>query len=396
MLDHEIIIVGGGMVGLGCALSLAQAGIPSAVLEARSDSVYTTRSKGFDDRSLVINPASWQFWQQLGIWSQIESYTTVIDRVHVTHQGHWGVVQFDAVELGVAHLGFVVSAQLLANHLWRQASESPLITLYSDAQLQTFLVNQNNVSLQVMRPGGEHRLSAGLLIAADGVKSQVREQLSFQKNMKPYGKSAIISHVQLAQAQECCAYERFTIDGPLALLPCGGRRWGLVWSVDDQNKEFLLSCSEGEFIDKVEQALGPRLGEVQKMGKRSSYPIIQVSVPKQVGERVVLIGNAAHAVSPVSAQGLNLAVRGIDRLTNVLKSAYQQGNDVGQLLLLQRYQEQSNADQQLTLNYTDDLMRWFAIDTPLANGIKTIGMWAIDSLPKLKQSLFQRAGGLKV
>ena len=232
-------------------------------------------------------------------------------------------------------------------------------------------------------------------VAADGAKSHVRQQLGLDTEVKSYDRTAIVCNAQFSGQHKGCAFERLTQTGPLALLPYHHGRCGLVWSVNSDMAAELLELSDEGFMAELQHQLSFRMGSLGKVGRRSSYPIYQVKVPNQIAQSVVLMGNAAHAVSPVSAQGLNLAVRGIKRLVNVLNDAQKNKQSISDLTLLEKYQSQSQQDQEATMNYTDDLMTWFQIDMPLVNGLRSVGLLAVDAVPALKQYLFKRAGGLK-
>ena len=393
----EVVIAGGGMVGMGCALALAQAGIESVLLESQSiDSDQVSKDvDDFDDRTLVVNPASELFWQNLGVWPELAGKLTPINKVHVSNQGHFGTVSFDAAQQKVSHLGQVVAAKDLAAILWQMINDNPKITVLSPAKLQSFEQLDGGIKVEVESDNQTQQIHAQLLIAADGARSGIREQLALPTTIKSYQRKALVCNVTLANSHNNTAYERLTKTGPLALLPFKSGRYGLVWSVTDQQADELLELPDDDLKAEIELAMGPRLGRISTLGNRSHYPLYQVKVAQQITPHVVLIGNAAHSVSPVSAQGLNLAVRGIKRLVDVLSEAKQSGQSLADYALLQQYQESSEADQESTMNYTDDLMRWFQIDTPIVNGLRSAGLLLIDSVPGLKRHLFLRAGGLK-
>ncbi|WP_223787906.1 FAD-dependent monooxygenase [Marinicella meishanensis] len=392
MTTTPVAIVGGGLVGMALALSLAQRGIASLLLEAAA--VDADPSEHFDDRTLVVNPAAWQFWQELGIWSLLDSQATPIHHVHVSNQGQFGVVHFNHDELQVPQLGHVVAAKTLAHELWQQVQQQPLIDCRQPAQLTDFQVQNDGVELQFDANGQGHTLQAQLLVAADGVQSAIRQQLQLATDIKSYERTAIICNVQTDQGHQHRAFERLTREGPMALLPFNNR-FGFVWSMNNDQADAMMAADDATFMAQAQQGFGYRAGQFQTIGRRSRYPLYRIKVPKQHAQRVVLMGNAAHAVSPVSAQGLNLAVRGIKRLAAVLAEHHQQGNDLGAEAALQAYQQASERDQQRTLNYTDDLMTWFQIDEPLVNTIRSMGLVAINASLPLKRKLFETAGGLR-
>lgn len=387
-----VAIVGGGLVGMALALSLAQRGIASVLLEAGAIAV--DQHEHFDDRTLVVNPASWQFWQDLGSWSQLATHATPIHHVHVSNQGQFGVVHFNHDELQVPQLGHVVAAKTLAQVLWQQVQAQPLIDYRQPAKLIDFSLQGNGVTLQIDCGDSQQTVQAQLMVAADGVQSNIRQQLQLATAVKSYERTAIICNVQTDQGHQHRAFERLTREGPMALLPFADR-FGFVWSMNNQQADDLMAADDRTFMAQAQHNFGHRAGRFQTIGRRSRYPLYQIKVPKQHAKRVVLMGNAAHAVSPVSAQGLNLAVRGISRLSTVLGEHHRQGGDLGADAVLQAYQQLSESDQQRTLNYTDDLMTWFQIDEPLVNALRSLGLVAINASLSLKRKLFETAGGLR-
>ena len=397
VLLADIAIVGGGMVGMGCALAMAQSGLEVVLLEAQPASQFMVAAPvaTFDDRTLVVNPASMQFWQSVGVWQQLESKVVPINQVHVSNQGQFGVVNFSAAALGVPELGAVVGAKDLVDVLWQLVNSHESITVETSAKLQSFERSSEGVDLVVQQKEQQFSVKASLMVAADGAKSHVRQQLGLDTEVKSYDRTAIVCNAQFSGQHKGCAFERLTQTGPLALLPYHHGRCGLVWSVNSDMAAELLELSDEGFMAELQHQLSFRMGSLGKVGRRSSYPIYQVKVPNQIAQSVVLMGNAAHAVSPVSAQGLNLAVRGIKRLVNVLNDAQKNKQSISDLTLLEKYQSQSQQDQEATMNYTDDLMTWFQIDMPLVNGLRSVGLLAVDAVPALKQYLFKRAGGLK-
>lgn len=389
--QQQIIIIGGGMVGLGCALALSQSAIQVTLLE--SQATMQAPQSSADDRTLVVNPAAIEFWQTLNIWPNIEPKTVPITKVHVSNQGQFGSVIFDAKQQQVERLGAVVAAKQLAWELWQTAKRQPNLTLLENTKLLSFSQRPDGVEINCQTAEQKpQKLKAAIMIAADGANSDIRQQLKLKTQTKDYQRQVIVTNLQTEKPHQNCAYERLSKTGPLALLPFHNNRCGMVWSVDNEHLQQLLQADENDFLKQAQQAFSYRLGTFSKLGKRSHYPLYQIKVPQQVAGNIVLLGNAAHTVSPVSAQGLNLAVRGIKRLTDILSTAKQ---DLSNPQLLQHYQQQSKADQIATLNYTDDLMKWFQIDSPPINALRSLGLILTDSINPIKNHLFKRAGGLK-
>lgn len=233
------------------------------------------------------------------------------------------------------------------------------------------------------------------MLAADGVQSSIRKKLQLETIIKSYDRTAIICNIAPDQRHKHCAFERLTKTGPTALLPFVENRCGFVWTVIKDKADELLQLSDAEFIQQAQAQFGYRLGKFIKVGKRSSYPLYLVTVPIQVKSRTILLGNAAHSMSPVSARGLNLAVRDVAMLSDVIENALNKKIDIGSDEVLNIYQNSIQTDQTQTMSYTDDLMNWFKIDEPMVATIRSMGLVALDQSANTKKALFSRASGYR-
>ncbi len=391
--DFDIIIVGGGMVGMAAALSLSQLNLSIALLE--SQVAEGNSHPSYDDRTLVVNQASVNFWKNLGIWQKLKQNITPINKVHVSNKGHFGSVVFDKDELNVNALAYIVEAKILGFALKHACEENESITIIAPASFKQMQHKKKSIEVDYTVGESIHTISAKLMLAADGIQSGVRQQLGLETIIKSYQRTAIICNITPEQKHNNCAFERLTDKGPTAILPFVSNRCGFVWTVENAQSQEILDLSDEDFIQKAQQQFGYRLGKFIKAGKRSSYPLYLVTVPKQVKNRVILIGNAAHGMSPVSAQGLNLAVRDVARLFDVLQEIIQKSQDIGADESLNTYQNAINTDQQQTMRYTDDLMSWFKIDEPLIATLRSISLFAMNQSKHLKQELFHRASGYR-
>ncbi|MCF6299555.1 MAG: FAD-dependent oxidoreductase [Proteobacteria bacterium] len=391
--QYDVVIIGGGLVGMAAALSLAKNGFTIALIEANLPKKNTHSS--YDDRTLVVNPASVDFWQSIDTWESVAGHCSQINRVHVSNKNHFGTVVFDREELNVDFLAYVIEARELGLKLLDQLKAHRRIKFIAPADLSSFKLENNLVSIHYHQDDQENQIQAKLMIAADGAQSSIRQKLGLASTIKNYQKTAIVCNITPELNHNNCAYERLTQHGPVALLPFKDRRCGFVWTVDATESANILSLSDEDFIKEAQQQFGYRLGVFKQAGKRSSYPLYQVSVPQQFKNQMLLMGNAAHSVSPISAQGLNLAVRGVARLSKTLQSCIENNIDIGSDQALLAYQNDSMNDQSTTLNYTDDLMTWFKIDQPIVNAFRSIGMCLIDNSQMAKEMLFNTAGGYR-
>jgi 2-octaprenyl-6-methoxyphenol hydroxylase len=279
--------------------------------------------------------------------------------------------------------------------LKRHCDKNSAITTIAPAEFIQMKHKNDCVDVQYKQKDTINNTSAKLILAADGIQSGIRKQLDLETIIKSYQRTAIICNITPEFKHNNCAYERLSKNGPTAILPFVNNRCGFVWTVAEEKASDILAMPDNDFLLQAQQQFGYRLGKFVKAGKRSSYPLYLVTVPKQVKNRVILIGNAAHGMSPVSAQGLNLAIRDVASLVDILEKALKNNNDIGSPKVLLDYQNTVEKDQKQTIKYTDDLMSWFKIDQPIVNLSRSIGLVALDQMSQLKSDLYTRASGYR-
>lgn len=392
----NVTVVGGGLVGLATAEALAQQGFSVLLLEAQPPKLAAESS--YDDRTLVVGAASRNFWQNLGVWPTVAEEAVAIKSVHVSQRGHFGSAVFTAHELGAAALGHVVEARQLGLALQRQVSANPRVHYLNPARFAGFTKQAENAPVNVrysVAGQPEVTTTCDLLVAADGARSPIRQQLAVPVETHNYGKTAVICTISTAVPHQGRAFERLTADGPVAVLPFRDGRCGFVWSMPTDQAEAMLSANDTAFRQAAQQRFGTRLGRFTRVGRRSSYPLYRITVPRQVADGVVLMGNAAHTVSPVSAQGLNLAVRDVAQLVETLVAARHNELALGSLSVLQQYQTARQEDQTATLRYTDDLMRWFAIERFPVDALRSAALLTAGISVPLQARLFRHGSGFR-
>lgn len=389
----DIVIVGGGMVGMAAALALSKYNINITLIEhieVKGDS-----HPSYDDRTLVVNRASIRFWENLGIWKNLSESITPIKKVHVSNKGHFGSVRFDAKDYELDALAYIVEAKKIGLKLKQEIQKINNITIICPAQVTEFKHENSEVVLSYNQNNNIESLSCKLLLAADGAQSQIRKKLQLETHIKSYHRTAIICNITPEKKHNNCGYERLTNTGPTAVLPFVSNRCGFVWTVTEDRAAEILALNDEEFLKQAQKQFGYRLGKFIKVGKRSSYPLYLVTVPQQVKSRTILLGNAAHSMSPISAQGLNLAIRDIASLIDIITNALENNLDVGSQQVLTQYQNTVEKDQNQTIKYTDDLMSWFKINNPIVNSFRSLGLFTLDQLPLIKFDLFTRASGFR-
>ncbi|MDX1697973.1 MAG: FAD-dependent monooxygenase, partial [Thiohalobacterales bacterium] len=306
---YDVIIVGGGLIGSSLACALAPLGFRVALVEAVARDVAAQPS--FDDRTLALSRSSCSILQGIGVWPHLQADATPIRKIIVTELGRPGRVELDPAETGVGDFGHVVEARRFGAALQGCVEQLPGIDFICPGAVRHIEQAAGAVNVDLDGQGGERRISGRLLVAADGVFSTIRSLLEIAAEEHDYGQTAVICNIVPEVHHQGRAFERFTPTGPFAVLPHAGDRCGLVWSAESAEAERLLSLPEGEFLAEAQGRFGDELGTFTRMGKRSQYPLRLVRAVRDTAERVVIIGNAAHAIHPVGAQGFNLGCRDV-------------------------------------------------------------------------------------
>lgn len=365
MKTYPVVIIGGGMAGASLALALANAGIQNAVFEAVAPE--TNAQPGFDDRTVALSAASLNILKKLGLEKDLYSVAAPIKTIHVSDQGHCGFARIDATECGVPALGAVIENWQLGQALNQTISDQPLIEYHAPAKVVEIQQLADEATLRIELSSGTEEVKAGLVVLADGARSPLRQQLHIDAQLNDYHKSAIVCNLTTQLPHQNCAYERFTKDGPLALLPLTKNRMALVWSKPTKEAQSLVELDEAEFATKLEEAFGARLGRITKVGSRKSFPLIQLKAETLFRGRCVLIGNAAQSLHPIAGQGFNLGLRDVADLTELLAAAKSTIEDeeslmqiVGSYQLLRQYQQKRHSDREQTLWVTESLARLFS------------------------------------
>ena len=272
------------------------------------------------------------------------------------------------------------------------------ITLFCPAQLKTLQQDKHQVSVEVLTDGKSQKLSAKLLVAADGNNSQVMKLLAIGSNRQSYDQVALITNVTPANKHNNVAYERFTDTGPLAFLPMLQNRCSVVWTLDPQQADNLHALDETHFLQQLQQRFGYRLGQFKKVGKRQLYPLFLQSATQMVHGRVALIGNAAHSVHPVAGQGFNLALRDVALLSELIAdSSPDKGEtsaDIGSQTLLQRYAALREDDIRRVYRFTDTLVKTFSNNIAGLAQLRSLSLLVVDVLPDIKHQLAAQSMGL--
>lgn len=401
-MQQQVIIVGGGMVGLSLSLMLAKANIAVKLLEAVKYPNYDDQNvapyhSSFDARNTALSRRSVQIYQKLGLWDALQQHATPILQVHITEQGSFGKARLIAEQEKVESFGQVIENAWLGRVLLTQVRQQPLIELIDGVQVTALTQDAEQVHIEAQRGDEILKLESKLLIAADGRDSFCRQAIGVGVDVHDYDQVAIVTTVQTSKPHEHVGFERFSALGPLALLPLPGEyRRSVVWPVKKGTEnEWLGDENDQHFLSALQQTYGDRAGKFEKTGKRFSYPLSQVLAHKQAVGRVILMGNAAHTIHPVAGQGFNLCLRDADVLVRYLVNQLTTSTDLGNPDNLLAYEQARLSDQQRVIKFCDTVVRGFSNQNPLLKLIRNTGLIAFDVIPGVKPLVANYAMGLK-
>jgi len=391
--DYDIVIAGGGMIGTSFALALAPLGLHVAVVEAVARTAVAQPS--FDERSTALSRSSQRMFTAMGLWDEIKAAATAIHTIHVSEKGRFGFSHIDADEQGVEALGYVVINRVLGEVLQAALVEQHTVDLFCPARITAVNADEQKSIVCVEQEGRVRELSCRLVVAADGARSSVREMLGISATYSDYGQHAVVGNVLPQKAHSNRAYERFIDSGPLAMLPIANDRAAFVWIVQSGEVENILALDDAAFTARLQEGFGLRLGRFSKVGARAAYPLGLSTANGLVVRRGVLIGNAAHGLHPVAAQGFNLGLRDVAALSDCIADARIHADiDPGSHRILEEYASWRRADQGKLVQFTDGIVRLFGSNIPAVRTLRNIGMLGFDLIPGVRTLFAKHTMGL--
>ncbi len=400
----DVAIVGGGMAGAALALLLAQR-LPTlsiAVVEQHALPVHASEQlplPSFDARATALSFSTRKMLDEVQVWQALQHSAQAILQVHVSERQRALGVLMRAEETGLPALGYVIENRVLGQVLLQDVRQQTRIALHDNTQVHALALHADAAQL-TMQTGSsaENILRAKLVVVADGAQSRLRQQLGIAVDEQPYEQHALVANVVTELPHAAVAYERFTQDGPIALLPlldCENKhRAALIWTLPDKQIEEIMQLPEVEFLQRVQEQLGNRCGRLLAVGARHSYPLSLVQAREQVRSRIVLMGSAAHHLHPVAGQGFNLIMRDCLVLVETLATATAHQRDIGALAVLQQYLAQQQWDQQKTVTASDWLPRLFSNRHVPHTMLRSAALLGLDFLPGMREWFAREATGL--
>ena len=390
---RDLLILGGGLVGMTLALTAARKGLSSHVVD-RADPAELT-AEGFDGRASAISTASWNLFRNIGLADRLEPHACPIAKIAVTDGMRPGRIDFQP-EPHEGSLGRMFANRTLRLALFEAAAAEPLVAWHSRAEVVERARGEFGVSATL---ADGQRLDASLMIAAEGRNSPTREEAGIAVAEWDYRHRAVITVLGHARPHENVAWEIFYPSGPFALLPLrdtpqGQHRSALVWTVAERDAAGVLALSDRAFTHEVEKRMHGVLGAVTVEGPRSSYPLGFHHTAKVTAPRLALVGDAAHGIHPIAGQGLNLGLRDVGALVEVIAEGMRLGLDPGDAQLLARYERWRGLDSMMVALATDGLTRLFGIPGRMPSLVRRLGMGMVQRTPALKHWFMDEARGI--
>ena len=392
--DSDILIVGGGLNGPALALALARGGLRVTVIDARPAG--SRAEERFDGRAYALALASVRVLQALGLWRGLKDRAQPILGIRAS-QGHAGqgpsplFLGFDSSEIEEGAMGQMVEDRHLYAAFLDAMQAAPGVTLISGAQVVAQETGPQGVAVTL----ADGRVLRGrLLVGCDGRDSAVARRAGIKRWGWDYGQTALVCAIDHEKPHQGIAHQFFMPPGPLAILPLPGNRSSIVWSERTATAEAIQKLDDAGYLEVLRPRFGDFLGEIALAGGRFAYPLRLTVAEEFVAERLALVGDAAHGVHPIAGQGLNLGLRDVAALAEVLIEAARRGEDIAAADVLARYQDWRRFDVTRMALGMDAVNRLFSNDNPVLAAVRGLGLGAINALPALRRHFIREAAGL--
>lgn len=387
--SYDVIIAGGGMVGMSLALLLARAELRVAVIERGA--MPAQLEPNFDGRVSAISLGSTHILEKAGAWAGMLPHGEPIQDIRVSDGHAPFFLHYDHREVSDLPFGYIVENRYIRQTMQEAAEKLPTLTLFDRTLITQTECDDSGVTLAL---NNGHTLRCTLLIGADGRNSQIREQADIGVTEWNYAQTAIVTTIAHEKPHNGLAQERFLPAGPFAVLPMTGNRSSLVWVEPNDRVSIYMDLPEEEFVQEICERVGGYLGEIRTVGGRFTYPLSLLHAKAYTASRIALVGDAAHGMHPIAGQGVNLGFRDTEALAELLIEAFKDGRDIGAPQLLARYARLRRTDNVTMLAVTDGLNRLFSNNFLPVQMARDLGLWAVGKMPPLKRLLMRHAMGL--
>jgi len=387
--DFELVIAGAGLTGMLLGVACAGAGLEVAIVDPQDPAAML--DAGFDGRTSAIAYGSRLVFDGIGLWPQIAAEAEPIREIRVADDGSPLFLHYDSRDLGGdTPLGYIVENRVLRRALYERAQALPNMRLLAPRRVAA--VEASATGTLAHLDDGE-RLRARLVAAADGKDSPLRQAAAIRATQWRYRQTGIVTTVAHARPHGGIAVEHFLPAGPFAILPMTGNRSSIVWTEHADLAPRILALADAEFAAELRARFGGFLGELEPVGPRWAYPLALLQAERYVARRLALVGEAARVIHPIAGQGLNIAIRDVAALSELIVDQRRRGLDIGDESVLDRYQRWRRADAVLLAAVTDGLNRLFSNTIPPLRLARDLGLAAVHRLPPVKRLLMRHAMG---
>jgi 2-octaprenyl-6-methoxyphenol hydroxylase len=389
-LPAEIIIVGGGVIGAVTALALAKNNINTILIEQRE--VATILNKQSDGRAFAISGGSWNILHSYGLTDNLIAHAGKLEQIRVSDNDSLLHIHFDNKQVEGKPFGYMIQHDILLKELYKLVQDNSKIKLFDNSNYDQVIIDNYEANININGTGH----LAKLLIAADGKNSRLRKIIGIDIKELHYDQVAIVCNVSHEKDHHNIAQERFLPAGPFAVLPLiGGKSSSIVWTEKKKLAPIYLSMQPDEFLYHLQQRFTGYLGNIKLISKIYSYPISLTFADSYYSQRLALVGDAAHSIHPIAGQGLNMGIRDIEQLVDLIIEQQKLGLDVGSTLLLENYQKARSHDNMALIATTDILNRLFSNNILPVAIARRLGIAAVNKIPQVKKFFIQYAMGIR-
>lgn len=398
--QYDLIIIGGGLVGTSLLCALRHSGLKVALVEANWHK--PTQKDILDQRSLVLSLGSKLYFEELGVWNKLQYHSRALDTIKISEQGCFSKLFLDKESFFVDALGYVINIDILNQLLWDEVKQSAdNIDVYCPYKLIN-IEDSNSITINISGEGNDLKLTSKVLLAADGVRSYVRNLLNIECDKYDYKQIALIANVEHELDNQGIAYERFSPQGPFAILPrVDTKISGVVWPWPLEQQEYIKNLPDEDLIQKLQQLFGYKLGKFKKIGVRQYFPLMRILSKDLTKDRVLFIGNSANNIHPIGGQGFNLGLRDVKNISNLLVSNNKLSKDCDFSdkdvnALFEEYKVLRINDHQSLADSTHAIVKLFENNSNVVKMARNIGMTVANHSLLLRTLIADRSMGLNV
>lgn len=388
--DYDLVIVGGGIVGLTLASALKDSGLSVLLIEAKVESAAVAKGQAY-----AVHMLSALIYQGIGVWDKILPNIEIYRQVSLSDADHPTVVEWQTSDIGTKDLGYVAEHQALLYPLQEFVKDCHNVTYLCPAEVINIQYQQDMVMIDIKVAGEMRTVRSKLVVAADGSRSPIRQAAGITTKGWKYWQSCIVAFVKPEKSHNNTAYEKFWHSGPFAILPLLGNRCRIVWTAPHEEAKALCALDDEQFLAELQARYGNQMGKLELLGDRFIFQVQLMQSDRYVLHRLALVGDAAHNCHPVGGQGLNLGIRDVAALAQVLQEAHEKSEDIGNIKILKRYERWRKQENLTILGFTDLLDRVFSNNILPVVIVRRIGLLVMRQVPFLKVFALKLMIGLK-